>query len=63
MTEQQETKINRLTPEQQKKVWQAIGQAEKEDDREPNEVIKDTYDGDVDRYLFDMATWLKVELD
>jgi len=44
-----------LTEEEKKKIWQVISAMMREDDRDPQEVIRDRYGGDEEHYLRDMA--------
>jgi len=55
--------ITPLTPEQRQKIWAAIGRAMWPDDRDPQEVITEDYNGDEERYLRVMANWHNVKLD
>lgn len=51
-----------LTSEESSDISQAIENARQEDDRDPSEVIQDSYDGDSARYMKDMATWHNVPI-
>lgn len=44
-----------LTEREKEKIWDIIRRNMREDDRDPEEVIRDLYGGDEDRYLKVMA--------
>ena len=44
-----------LTESEKKRIWEVIRKNIREDDRDPEEVIRDLYGGDEDRYLTAMA--------
>ncbi|MBU4274453.1 hypothetical protein KKE19_01420 [Patescibacteria group bacterium] len=55
--------ITPLTPEQKEKIWRAISDRTLPDDRDPQEIIAEDYNGDEDRYLRVMANWHNMKLD
>lgn len=52
-----------LTSEQKEKIWTTINATQQTDDRDPEEVIRTTYNGDETAYLLKMAEWLNVQID
>lgn len=44
-----------LTEAEKKRIWEIIRRNMREDDRDPEEVMRDFYEGDEDRYLAAMA--------
>jgi len=52
-----------LTEAQRAKIWQVIHSMMREDDRDPQEVIRDRYGGDEERYLRDMARQHRILLE
>ncbi|MDO8558369.1 MAG: hypothetical protein Q7S09_04260 [bacterium] len=52
-----------LTEDQKRKIWNVIRENTLPDDRNPQEVIRDIYNGDEEAYLFDMARYHEVALD
>ena len=63
MEKPKETEVKYLTPEQEKKVWEAICIAKQDDDRDPEVVIEESYNGNRMLYLLHMARWHNVKLD
>ena len=53
----------KLTEEQERIVWQHICGRITDDDRNPEEVIRENYKGDRSRYLRDMADWHGIRFD
>lgn len=47
----------KLTEEQEKHVWQYIYAHMNDDDRDPNKVVEEDFNGDRSRYLEVMAKW------
>lgn len=51
-----------LTHEERAKIWRVIGSKMNDDDKNPEEVIKDSFNGDENAYLLVMARWHNIPL-
>ncbi|MBZ9572637.1 hypothetical protein KJA17_00365 [Patescibacteria group bacterium] len=51
-----------LTEEEKIKIWFAIEKKRAFDDKPPEDVIKDSFEGDTEKYLRTMAEWHHVSI-
>lgn len=56
------TKKRPLTKEEKNKIWAAISRSMTPDDKDPDKVIRDSYNGDTDAYLRAMASWHNIPI-
>lgn len=52
-----------LTNEEKNKISHAIGMARQPDDRNPEDVVREDFNGDWDAYYRTMARWHGIQLD
>jgi len=52
-----------LTPEEQKRILDVVNYRADADDKSPDQVIRDSYGGDRDKYLRAMARYYGIELE
>jgi hypothetical protein len=58
----QEEKKRLLTKAKKQEIWLKIEESLEEDDKDPQDVIREKFDGDADAYLLIMAKWHGISL-